>query len=241
MSQVQTGLEFSALPVRFEDLSLWALNKGKRAVLDFHNRPTWLVCFAVVIGTAGCVPSIGPAYVPSVETGAAHVTFISESGGVNLAVSALAGSMKGCLCSSTTSEIVGIIHNKAALVQGSSDYADKGKDSDRVSVYVPSGREFRFMLPAAQYRTELVGHRLWKTTTTYCQPHAGFVPDPRSRYEVVFDAAIDPCDFSVYKVLEGRREKLIASKYPLCLQSQNAEATDKISVAIREKCEESGR
>lgn len=188
---------------------------------------------------AGCIQPIGPAYVPSVESSAAHVTFIAQSGGVNIGILSLSGPMQGCLCSSTRPEIVGIIFNKAVLVQGSDNYADKGKYSDRVSANVPSGHEFRFMLPAAQYQTEQMG-TLWKTTTTYCQPHEGFVPEAGARYEVIYNAEVSRCGFAVYKIIEGLRQQILTEKYPLCLQPQNAAATDKLSIGIREKCEGRG-
>jgi hypothetical protein len=147
--------------------------------------------------------------------------------------------MQGCLCSSTPPEIIGIIHNKAILVQGSRDYADKGKDTDSVSTRVPSGQEFRFMIPAAQYHTDMMGS-LWKTTTSYCQAHEGFVPEAGVQYEVIYDAGINPCKFAVYKMLNGKQIQISTQNFPICLQPQNATATDWLSRKIREKCEERG-
>lgn len=208
-------------------------------MLHFKSYLTGLLFPSIVGGIAGCVSPFGPAYVPSTESSAAQVTFISQSGGMNIGVIYLPGPMQGCLCSSTSPEIIGIIHNKAFLVQGRSNYADQGQDTDRVSVKVPSGREFRFMIPAVQYQTDVMGP-VWKTTTTYCQPHEGFVPEVGALYEVIYNAKVSQCGFAVYKIADGQRLQIATKKYPLCLPPQHATATDRLSSGIREKCKQGG-
>jgi hypothetical protein len=207
--------------------------------MHFKSYLTCSIFLPVLGGIAGCISPFGPAYVQSTESSAAQVTFISESGGINIGVISLAGPMQGCLCSSTPPEIIGIIHNMALLVQGSSNYADQGKDTDRVSAKVPSGKEFRFMIPSVQYQTDMMGP-VWKTTTTYCMPHESFVPEAGALYEVIHNAKVNRCGFAVYKIAKDQRLPISTAKYPLCLHPHSATATDRFSRGIREKCEERG-
>lgn len=165
-------------------------------MLNFRGYSTSLIFLFILNGLAGCVSPFGPAYVQSTESSVAQVTFISKSRGINIGVVSLSEPMQGCLCSSTPPEIIGIIHNKAILVQGSSNYADQGKEADRVSAKVPSGQEFRFMIPSVQYQTDMIGPS-WKITTTYCFPHEGFVPETSTRYEVIYNVKENRCGFAV--------------------------------------------
>lgn len=189
----------------------------------------------LMLNLSGCVKSMGPAYVPSADHNAAQITFISNSGGINMAAFSWKGPLQGCVCSSEPAEVIGVFFNKAALVKESNRYADKGKHTNQFSVSVPPGKEFRFSVPVVQYHIESLYGSL-HVTTEYCQAHESFKPENNAAYEVVYDLNVSQCGFSVYKLENDRKVQVETSKYPLCSPVKEPAWDDWVSRQILEEC-----
>jgi hypothetical protein len=179
---------------------------------------------------AGCANVFPQAYVQSTDKNSAKVSFVSKSGDFNLSVIHLPAQMQGCACTSGKVSTIGIFHNKAVLVAGSANYADKGRDTDRFEVRVPAnGEEFRFAMFISD--VQLNGMTV---TSRGCQAHYGFNPQPNAEYIVTYDKTQAACDFHVVDVASGKPIDPTARKYPMCLVGQDDKGW--FPNAVRDNC-----
>jgi hypothetical protein len=151
--------------------------------------------------------------------------------------------LAGCSCSQDDPEVIGIFHNKAALVAGSANYADKGKDTNEFTVRVPAdGGQFRFLLGTPKYainRSHAERESIPARTIrlTYCQAHHAFEPQPGKRYEAVYDVGRDQCSMEVFAIEPQGKVKVPTTNFPMCaLKKDNS---DGISDRLRAYCDAS--
>jgi hypothetical protein len=171
-------------------------------------------------------------YVPPTGGATATITFVSTQEGVNLSVFRLKDEPVGCECSAAPMETVGIMFNKAVLVPGSGNYADKGKYTNTFSTTVPAdGTSFRFMMPSVRYEA-----RLPQVRTDYCQAHQSFVPRAGAKYVATFDYARDPCAFDVVQVEESVSKPVALRAYPMC-----AIVGDNLEPNVRRYCRDNAQ
>ena len=191
-----------------------------------------LLCTLLTVSfLAGCnTPTL--VYVPPAGADTATVRFIDKAGGANVWVAYARGEPQGCACSSAPVEGIGVFHNKALLVPGSSAYADKGQDVNEFTVKVPAdGTPFRFVMGLPTYG---VRERPGYVVDTYCQAHESFTPIPGATYEVTHDPAQADCHMRVDLVRSDTRSPVETVNYPLC--ALRADNSDGISDRVRKVC-----
>lgn len=179
----------------------------------------------MLVSCAGVPPYVAPSSGPM-----AHLTFRTESGGINLGLMWYGGRpTSNCTCSEQPGLVIGVLHN---MMIGASGYADKGKNSDSFEVDVPaSGNEFRFSMPVINYYGQSGSSQTAKT----CQVHEAFVPEPHKNYELTYNFNTDPCMFEINEVTnDGLKMPVKVRNYPPCTQSKDAH--DRVVRYIKDFC-----
>lgn len=146
----------------------------------------------------------------------ATVTFVSKSNLFNLAVIHLPGKTSGCSCSNEETEIIGIFNNKAALMAGSDNYADKGRSVDKFTVKIDAnGDEFRFLIPIPEYAFTSASPTI-SGKLKYCQAHHSFTPKAGGNYTITYDPSFSTCSASISEPNNQKEQSTTLKSLPLC-------------------------
>lgn len=128
------------------------------------------------------------------------------------------GDMQKYSCSAEPEEVIAILNNKSIFNQ----FADKGSGASEVSIKIPAnGEAFRFFIPFVA-----IDLGASDVTTTTCQAHVGFTPEPGKKYVATYHPAQSACEIPIQMLdADGRTKDASWKSYPPCLDKMGRNFT----------------
>jgi len=188
-----------------------------------------IVSLCFILG--GCVSAksiMFPAYIePSTNLKQANLTIefedanlIKNSNSVNKKILRFKGEGESPYCSSESPEIIAILNN-VAFAAGIDWYADKGENTNIVTIKIPANEAFRMSAFFSRTKTFEMKAQGAYIETEYCQPNLEFVPEEGKSYLASYNHIKKQCNWTLSDISENGKSPLKFKSFKPCITDKD--------------------